>query len=95
MSADGGSRPPEFPDNPGRLDRFDWPVSREQALEMLDGFTHGTATLEERTCANIVGLVMLWILVFVVATAGVLFFVQPDSPSHTPCATSASRPGGT
>ena len=27
-----------FPDNPGRLDRFDWPVSREQALEMLDDF---------------------------------------------------------
>jgi deoxyribodipyrimidine photolyase-related protein len=27
-----------FPDNPGRLDRFAWPVTREQALAMLDDF---------------------------------------------------------
>jgi len=27
-----------FPDNPGSLDAFAWPVNREQALEMLDDF---------------------------------------------------------
>ena len=27
-----------FPDNPGNLIRFNWPVSREQALDMLDNF---------------------------------------------------------
>jgi deoxyribodipyrimidine photolyase-related protein len=28
----------EFPDNPGRLDDFDWPVTREQSLEALKDF---------------------------------------------------------
>ena len=28
----------QFPDNPGRLDRFAWPVTREEALAMLDDF---------------------------------------------------------
>lgn len=27
-----------FPDNPGRLDRFAWPVTREEGLAMLDDF---------------------------------------------------------
>ncbi len=28
----------EFPDNPGRLDDFDWPVTREESLEALQDF---------------------------------------------------------
>jgi len=34
-----------FPDNPGTCDNFSWPVTREQALELLDQFIH------ERLCA--------------------------------------------
>jgi deoxyribodipyrimidine photolyase-related protein len=34
-----------FPDNPGTCDHFNWPVTREQALELLDQFIY------ERLCA--------------------------------------------
>jgi trk system potassium uptake protein TrkH len=55
----------------------------------------GETTIEERACANIVGLVLLWIVVFIVASVGVLLFVSPMESSDTQLVTSFSSVAAT
>jgi trk system potassium uptake protein TrkH len=55
----------------------------------------GEATIEERSCAGIIGLVLLWLSVFVAASVGVLLFIDPTASSDSQLVTSFSAVAAT
>jgi trk system potassium uptake protein TrkH len=55
----------------------------------------GDATLEERTCASVMGLAMLWVVVFAAATMAVLFFAGGVTPPDSQFVTSLSSVAAT
>lgn len=55
----------------------------------------GETTIEERACAGIVGLVLLWLTVFIAASVGVLMLIEPTASSDSQLVTSFSAVAAT